>query len=444
MKNVYIDVLLNDTKQNERVDIDELIARKLFEYDIFNYSKEVIKALVVLMRSNLIKRVKNSGYESQNYDDICVCSFKDVPQSKRDIISEAENETEGVIALCGEKAVDMYVTKCCGGGTANSEDILGRHIGYLRKVLCRYCSKEFYEDEVIFSKVKNKKINYKNEIKDIFSDVERDSTGRIISLSFLGSRMTGNEFADMLKLKSNRVLFKENSAALKVVGDGMGLGICLEGAENMAQNGKSYKEIINYYYMGVTFKTLNESDILEKLNQKKFVIDPGHGGSDFGNSSGGINEKDADFAISEILKRKLEAKGAEVLMTRNGDENITLSDRADIINTARPQFFISIHQNYFASPYVNGAECYYYDNDYESGKLAEIILCEVKNESGIKNRGAKKRDYYILKETKVRGIIIECMYISGNDDTNRLNTESYEKIAQAIYKGVCMYYEIRP
>ena len=224
----------------------------------------------------------------------------------------------------------------------------------------------------------------------------------------------------------------------------MGLGICLEGAKKLAQEGRNYKEIINYYYTGVTFKELSEEDILNKLNHEKIVIDPGHGGEDFGNLHDNVCEKDANMSIAEILKGKLEAKGAEVIMTRNGDETVTLSDRTAKINDERPKFFISIHQNFFEAPGVNGLEAYCYDKDYEANALAEIIANEISNGTGIKNRGVKKRDYYILREAKVSGIIIECMYISGDDDIKRYNIHSYEKIAQSIYEGICKYYNIRP
>ena len=194
MRNIYIDVISKNTGEKKRANIDELIACMLNDLNLFGYSKEVIKVLVVLLRSSLMKRVKNSGYEAQNFEDLYTCELSDLLPQNKDIAFEAEKETEGTIAVCGEKAVDMYFTNCCGGGTANSEDVLGRHISYIRKVICKYCSEKFYEKEVILEETANKKINYKNEIRGIISDVERDSTGRIINLSFLNKKMTGEEF----------------------------------------------------------------------------------------------------------------------------------------------------------------------------------------------------------------------------------------------------------
>jgi len=77
-------------------------------------------------------------------------------------------------------------------------------------------------------------------------------------------------------------------------------------------------------------------------------------------------------------------------------------------------------------------------------KLGKIILENISNIAGIKNRGVRTGDYYILRECKRSGILIECMYMSGDKDKLKYNEETYLLIAEAIYKSLCQYYEIEP
>jgi stage II sporulation protein D len=130
-------------------------------------------------------------------------------------------------------------------------------------------------------------------------------------------------------------------------------------------------------------------------------------------------------------------------LTRNDDTNVLLGERVRLINKIRPDFYVSIHQNVFASENVNGSEIYCYERDSEAIKLSEVVNSLI-SKVGIKSRGIKTGNYYLLRECKVSGIIIECMYVSGNEDRNKYNDETYKKIANAIFEGICRYYNIVP
>ena len=132
------------------------------------------------------------------------------------------------------------------------------------------------------------------------------------------------------------------------------------------------------------------------------------------------------------------------MLTREKDIDMPMSTRLQLINTIRPKFYISIHQNTFFSGKVNGAECYCFDGDEEALKLGRLICQCLEKEAGIKNRGVRTGDYYILREGKVSGLIVECMYMSGEVDNKMFNEEGYKRIAEGIYKGICMYYNIIP
>lgn len=415
--------------------------------DFISLEKELLKAVAVLLRSNLCRGIRNLGDGEKISQKIDKKIIEELDLETRRRLEEVVNETEGIIVKYNGKIVDFYYTKNCSGGTANSEDILGTNIAYLRKVLCNHCQKKHREIEIDVKDIENKygvkDGNYKSEIENLIDDVERDETGRIKNLSFRKNKTSGKEFTEKMNLKSNRLYFMQRSIAIKEIGEGLGLGICIEGGNNLALEGKKFDEIIKYYYTGVDIIKIDKEYIKNYFNEKKIVIDAGHGGSDFGKVNEDLIEKDINLAIAKRLKELLENKGCHVFLTRKEDEYVSLLDRVNLINNVRPDFFISIHQNSFINDTVNGSEGYCFKDDEEAIELATIILRELSEDINSKNRGVRVGDYYILREGKVSGIVLECLYITGNIDKEKYKDDGIKKIAYSIFRGICEYFDVR-
>jgi len=448
---VQVPVIIGTGLNSKRmeVELDKGIEIVLSSYGIRWCHIEVIKALSVLVRSEMMQRIPSSRYYNPQKEPVVVDRVPENETSTCDeVLKKAIESTQGLIAVSGDKAVDVFFTKCCGGATSSSEDIKGIRINYLRRVMCRHCKESAKERTVniadIVKKLDVAKPAYKDSIDGIFHNVVRDQEGRIINIDVMNRRMTGEEFMEFFGLESNKVFFLEDSIGFKVCGEGTGLGICLMGANNLAESGMGFEEILNYYYTGISLHQIDQSILSSSLNKEKIIIDPGHGGEDKGNSFGDIYEKDVNLKIALKLKEKLELSGGDVLLTRDDDSYVPVSDRLSLINSVGPKFYISIHQNSFFSDKVNGTECYCFNGDDEAMKLGRFICQGIENEAGIKNRGVRIGDYYILREGKVSGLIVECMYMSGDIDTRMCNDEGYRRIAEGIYKGICMYYNIIP
>ena len=429
-----------------KMDFNSVLKYEVAKTKVYKYGLEVVKAITVLKRSELIKRVKSSEYSIDYNKELVINREVLLTEEEEEIIEKAIRDTAGIIVLCCDKAVNLYYTANCGGGTANSEDVIGFSINYLRKVLCKFCDPSLYENIIKISDI-TEQLNIKalgsiDEINGILSNVKRDETGRVINLSVLGKPMSGEEFIKLVGAKSNRIYFNENSIIIKSIGDGSGLGICLDGAKSLETRGYGFKDIINYYYTGIEFTELEEEGIFGILKNKKIVIDPGHGGSDYGNILEATFEKDVNLTIGLTLAHKLKALGADIIMTRTDDIDIPSVDRVGCINTCRPSFFISIHQNEFMLQGINGVEAYCYEGDTTAHEVAINITESISNDINIKNRGVKVGDYYLLRETKVSGLILECMYMTGCLDSKKYIEANYSIIANAIFKAICKYYEI--
>lgn len=80
-------------------------------------------------------------------------------------------------------------------------------------------------------------------------------------------------------------------------------------------------------------------------NVRVIVIDPGHGGSDKGVTlPGGMVEKDAALDMARALRSALQQRlGARVILTREGDDDVTVQRRAEIANESHADLFVSVH-----------------------------------------------------------------------------------------------------
>jgi len=177
----------------------------------------------------------------------------------------------------------------------------------------------------------------------------------------------------------------------------------------MAKKGNNFREIIQYYYTGVDIKEFELPCKRKPLINKMFVIDPGHGGEESIGIIGqrGLMEKDVVLSIAKGLKEELEALGATVKLTREEDIYVSLKKRAELSNTHRPDFFISLHMNSFGNSNISGAEVYYYRGDREGEILGNFIIEKLSKNMNIVNRGVKQSDFYLLKEVKNSSLHIE-------------------------------------
>ena len=186
------------------------------------------------------------------------------------------------------------------------------------------------------------------------------------------------------------------------------------------------------------------------------VLDAGHGGLDPGKV--GVNdvlEKDINLAIVLKLRPLLEDYGFTVHLTRDSDKILGPANssrpkrddmiaRVDMVKELNPYFTISIHQNSFPTPSVNGPQVFYYKDSVESATMAQIV----QNSLNQYLNPQKKREpqananYYLLTRTPTPTVIVECGFLSNPDEAALLATDAYQqKVAEAVFMGVVSYYE---
>lgn len=143
-------------------------------------------------------------------------------------------------------------------------------------------------------------------------------------------------------------------------------------------------------------------------------------------------------------------------MTRDGDYDLSgdestvharkvadMNKRLEIYNSNENNVVISIHQNKFEQSKYHGTQVFYSPNDENSKILAESVKYAVKKLIQPDNeRECKKSDngIYLLKQAKFPSIIVECGFISNQEECNNLLDEAYQKqMSFAIVSGFLDY-----
>jgi N-acetylmuramoyl-L-alanine amidase len=184
---------------------------------------------------------------------------------------------------------------------------------------------------------------------------------------------------------------------------------------------------------------------ITKLDRKYTVfIDAGHGGNDLGATAlDGTNEKDLVLDIALKVKSLNNNPNIDILLSRDSDKFVKLSERTNLANSANANLFLSIHLNNDASKLGTGIACYvpFKKNLYvkESTLLAKNILAATSNiftESKLVNTGEK--GIYVIENTKMPSVLFECGFISNAKDLKIIQSDE-DKIARLILDGVSSY-----
>jgi N-acetylmuramoyl-L-alanine amidase len=158
----------------------------------------------------------------------------------------------------------------------------------------------------------------------------------------------------------------------------------------------------------------------------KLVIDPGHGGHDPGTVANGLKEKDLTLTIAKHIGRMLaEYEGVEVHYTRTDDRFLELSERAAIANKLKADYFISIHINAGGG---TGFESYIYNGNVNAKTIAyqNVIHAEIMRAiGGVKDRGKKRANYAVLRETNMPAILTENLFIDNANDAAKLKSDQF-------------------
>jgi N-acetylmuramoyl-L-alanine amidase len=166
------------------------------------------------------------------------------------------------------------------------------------------------------------------------------------------------------------------------------------------------------------------------------VIDAGHGGFDRGGIPGQrVAEKTMNLDVAQRLKAVLTAYGYRVVMTRDSDVFIPLGTRVAIANSYRDAIFVCIHFNAAPRGAASGIETYFYSS--QSLALASAIHYYVAGGAPTRNRGVRRRGFFVLRRTTIPSVLVECGFLTNATEANYAQSAAYrQKLAEEIGRGV--------
>ncbi len=170
------------------------------------------------------------------------------------------------------------------------------------------------------------------------------------------------------------------------------------------------------------------------------VVDPGHGGVDFGASNPDqvIFEKDIVLDIAKAIAGTSAGSTTRIILTRNSDVMMTLSDRVQIAKANGADLFISLHINYHHDRRVKGLEVYYSEQNNKSNLSKEYSTLFLKGlTSSSESATIKAGDFAVLKNLDCPALLLELGFISNSQDLQLLSSQAtYQSIAEQISQTI--------
>ncbi len=178
------------------------------------------------------------------------------------------------------------------------------------------------------------------------------------------------------------------------------------------------------------------------------VVDAGHGGTQLGaRGFRGLKEKMITLDIAQRLKRYLQDAGLRVMMTRGGDQTVSLWQRSHIASVSGAWSFVSIHANANPDRSAAGCEVYYLPAQRRptrgigsSYQLARAIQTQFQRDWPMKNRGIKQARFYVLRRTPIPAALVEVGFLTNPREEALLRNPAFrEEIAKRLAQAVISY-----
>jgi hypothetical protein len=173
----------------------------------------------------------------------------------------------------------------------------------------------------------------------------------------------------------------------------------------------------------------------------KLYLDPGHGGSDLGAQGNGLKEKDIALDIALRIRTILTSnyENVEVMMSRTNDVNKSLSQRTNEANNWKADYYLSIHCNAHNGS-AHGYEDFIHSSLSDSSTTASyqnMMHAEIMKVNQLTNRGKKKANFLVLRETTMPALLTENGFIDNEQDAALMKDPLWrQKVAKGHVNGL--------
>ena len=180
----------------------------------------------------------------------------------------------------------------------------------------------------------------------------------------------------------------------------------------------------------------------------KIYIDQGHNpqNPNAGAEGNSYREQDLVYTIGQLTAQRLRDAGLDVKLSRPTPETqlgtstaTSLAARVNEANAWGADYFISLHADASSNPNASGSSGLVYNLYSGAVPLAEDILVQLNEATGLTNRGLESRPgLYVLRRTRMPATLIELGFITNPTDAN-LMANSPELFADGVASGVLQF-----
>lgn len=219
-----------------------------------SYEKEALKAQSILVRTDVYKKIKESGSNTVLEGEFWSQSqMEDAWGSKYSKyyrkMEEAWTETEGQVLLYGEELALTPFFRLSNGCTRDGKEVLGtEEYPYLKIVECPLDIESSKQIQTV-------------TIEDIDAEITaQDTAGYVLNVRVGQENISGEEFRNTYQLASGCFTLQRYNGEIRITtrGIGHGLGMSQYTANHMAKDGKTYEEILEYFFEGTEIKEVAE------------------------------------------------------------------------------------------------------------------------------------------------------------------------------------------
>ena len=175
----------------------------------------------------------------------------------------------------------------------------------------------------------------------------------------------------------------------------------------------------------------------------KIGLDAGHGLNTAGKQT---PDKIKEWTLNDKVRDKvvslLSDYDCEIIHTdgNEGKTDESLSYRLNKYINAKVSAFVSIHHNAFTGSWngATGVEVYTDNNPTAADlKLADCIYDRMVNHTGLKGRGIKRANFYVINQNKIPAVLVEGGFMDGTNDYKVITSDAGQTAyAKAVAEGL--------
>ncbi|NPV54412.1 MAG: stage II sporulation protein D [Firmicutes bacterium] len=290
-----ISVYIEPQKKIVRMPLEQYLIGVVAAEMPASFALEALKAQAVAARTFALKRMRafgGKGCLEHPGADVCTdyrhCqAWKSTDDMRRTWgylefipyyykISQAVRATEGYVITYHGELIDAAYHSNCGGSTDDAADVWSAPVPYLQGKPCNFHrGGQVFREQRVFSleelerrlgvtfgvrKVTTQRVN--GRVVEVISRdpmarpvevLAQSPRGRVKTIRIGNRTFSAADLRDRLGLRSTRLSWRINgdSVLIQTTGYGHGVGMCQYGADGMARQGKSFEDILKYYYTGV-------------------------------------------------------------------------------------------------------------------------------------------------------------------------------------------------